>query len=86
MLAIVVVALALVAVYFGFKWTGERGRANRLQARVNEQHEHLGHQSDLWNADRDRLRMLRGAVREILPPEDLDRIRQTEYGRQMLGS
>lgn len=86
MVTVVAVGLVIAAVAWLWSlWRWERSRANRLQARSNEQHEQLGRQSELWNLDRDKLRKIRGLVLETLPPEDLDRIRQTEYGRQVLG-
>lgn len=89
MLVLVIVFLVLVLVYAWQRWERERGRADRLQARVNEQHEQLGKQSELWNGDRDRLRLTRNVLRDTLERHlsqgELAKIRHTEFGRQVLG-
>lgn len=83
------VVLLLVVVVLVQRWSFQKGRANRLQARVNEQHEQLGKQSELWNGDRDRLRLTRNVLRDELQNRlsegELEKIRHTEFGRQVLG-
>lgn len=89
MAALGVVALVCIAAWSLYLFSREKGRADRLQGRVNEQHEQLGKQSELWNDDRDRLRMVRNELRtqlhEHMPESELEKIRATEYGRQVLG-
>lgn len=107
---LILVVLALFGLYRLVMWwlwreevpaSPAEVRADALQRRVNEQHELLAKQSDLWNADRHRKRLLRillgeawALERKMFPgnptwripsDEELDKLRMTEYGRQVVG-